>query len=170
MLCEKCGKNQATSYIETIINGDKKVYHLCASCAQEVMGKDFFTSPFSLGGFLSGMLGDGPAISQGSTLQGRSAVKCPLCGSTLDDIRKAGRAGCASCYETFFDTFSAAAKRIHGSASHTGRRPSRIEISPKRRIKELEKQLSEAVVAQEYEKAATIRDEIRALKGEEGQK
>ena len=36
MLCEKCGKNEATFYYKENINGTEKAYHLCADCAKKL--------------------------------------------------------------------------------------------------------------------------------------
>ena len=45
-----------------------------------------------------------------------------------------------------------------------GRIPARIMISPKRRILALESELAQAITLQEYERAALIRDELKAIK------
>ncbi len=35
MICEICNKNPATIHIQEIINGQKKVLHICADCASK---------------------------------------------------------------------------------------------------------------------------------------
>ena len=37
MLCDKCGKNNATVYIKQIINNKETTQHLCEQCASEIM-------------------------------------------------------------------------------------------------------------------------------------
>lgn len=34
MLCQNCGKNEATTHIKQIVNGDMAESHLCAECAK----------------------------------------------------------------------------------------------------------------------------------------
>ena len=41
MLCQKCGKNEATTYYEYTINGQKTQIYLCPQCAHEA-GLDHF--------------------------------------------------------------------------------------------------------------------------------
>ena len=35
MLCEKCKKNTATTYIKTLVNGKYSEKHLCSECYME---------------------------------------------------------------------------------------------------------------------------------------
>ena len=61
-------------------------------------------------------------------------------------------------------------KRIHGQASHTGKvgsvagRREKPE-SGAERIAKLRAEMDEAVAVQDFERAAQLRDEIRALSG-----
>jgi protein arginine kinase activator len=68
MKCEHCGKNEATFYYKSNINGRITEKHLCADCARElgyaeslrpasVFSDDFFTRPFRLFEPLFGGLG-----------------------------------------------------------------------------------------------------------------
>ena len=59
MKCERCGKNEATFYFKSNINGKITEQHLCSDCAAELgytdklrrrslFDDDFFTRPFRL--------------------------------------------------------------------------------------------------------------------------
>ncbi len=59
MKCERCGKNEATFYFKSNINGKITEQHLCADCARELgytdklrsrslFDDEFFTRPFRL--------------------------------------------------------------------------------------------------------------------------
>lgn len=59
MKCERCGKNEATFYFKSNINGKITEQHLCAGCAgklgyterlrpRSLFDDDFFTRPFRL--------------------------------------------------------------------------------------------------------------------------
>ena len=47
MLCENCGKNEATGYMEKTVNGVKTRMHLCSNCILEKQ-KDMFSSAFGM--------------------------------------------------------------------------------------------------------------------------
>ena len=95
MKCQKCGKNQATTHIKTVTNGEYAQYELCSQCAKEMGYTNIFSdmeNEFSslLGSFFGNAL---PARSQ--------ATRCETCGSTYNEIAKSGHVGCANCYDIF---------------------------------------------------------------------
>lgn len=93
--------------------------------------------------------------------------KCPLCGATAYDIQKTGKAGCAQCYDVFADILDPYIRKIHGSVTHQGRIPGGGTPEQKldREIAQLKQQLKSAVEAEDYLKAAELRDKIRELEG-----
>jgi len=161
MLCQKCGKTQATVHYKQIINGQASESHLCEACAGEMgYGNLLQIGSFDngLGGMLSQMLGgSGTARPRGKT--------CPLCGATAEDISESGRVGCAECYTVFEDMLTPFIRRIHGNTSHAGRLPQGADtaIKLRRQIDTLKKDLKKAIKEQEFERAAELRDEIKAL-------
>lgn len=44
MLCDRCGKREATIQYIQIINGNRQELHLCSKCGKEV-GVDDFSMP-----------------------------------------------------------------------------------------------------------------------------
>lgn len=93
---------------------------------------------------------------------------CPRCGATLQRISSSGRVGCAQCYQHFGQILRPYILRVHGPVEHIGRSPEALsgKAAGKRRLAELERALAEAVSAQEFERCASLRDEILALKGD----
>lgn len=174
MLCEKCKKNTANVFYNENINGKTRSYALCSDCAEKMqengeiqdMNSMFtnFADPFAEfhDPFFSGFFGM-PALRSAEPEK-----KCPVCGSTYSDIAKTGRVGCPQCYETFGDELSDIIGSVHGTTSHTGNVPSRHRAKKERdnKLKTLKKDLENAIKAEEYEKAATLRDEIRSLQNE----
>ncbi len=171
MLCEKCGKNEATVMYKESINGKKSSYALCAECASQLgvfeSAKKISADPFenmnSLFGTLFGL----------SPYKSHTAVeekKCSLCGATFRELAAEGMVGCPNCYREFADELSATIAKIHGSSHHTGGAPSEFaaDRERKREIADAERALKEAVAAEEYEKAALLRDKLRELKNNEG--
>ena len=47
MLCQNCGKNEATTHLKRIINGEKAETHLCSQCAS-ALGYGSIFSGFGL--------------------------------------------------------------------------------------------------------------------------
>ena len=166
MLCERCGRNQANTYLKQIINGSVKEIHLCEECAEQ-LGYNMLSNlnPFEdmginvgnlLGGFFSQSLPK-QALSQPHA--------CSFCGSTFEDFVHSARAGCANCYHEFYSQLLPSIQRIHGKTKHVGKIPASASKSLRlnRELENLKQQLKAAVDAQEYEKAATLRDKIRDI-------
>ena len=165
MLCQHCKKNEATTHVKTMINGDYAEYRLCPECARE-LGYDSmfpdFTADFGglLGSFLSAAL---PARS--------GATHCKLCGSTMNDIKKTGKVGCSECYDTFFSELMPTIRSIHGNTGHIGKRPvieyETIEDEkPQKKgesLDELRAQLKKAIEDENFERAAQLRDQIKEM-------
>ena len=170
MLCEKCKQKEATTHLRQNINGVASEMHLCEKCAAEISGKfeneyGKFFSDFGFG--INSMLGSifGQEFLPESILSD-NVERCQMCGTTLDSIRKNGNAGCGKCYETFRSQLMPLIGRIHGKTVHNGRIPKSVEgnLGVKNKITELENELKKAIESQEFEKAATIRDELFALR------
>ena len=169
MKCQKCHEREANTHYTQIINGQKQEYYLCDQCAAEspeIQKMQMnFVNPFdmSLEHFLSGIFGNTmPGKSLGGT------VTCPHCGMTFRDFTEGGKIGCSDCYEAFRDNLRAPLKQIHGSVEHNGKVPSRLGAGRRseRKIKKLEAELGQAVMEQNFERAAELRDQIKELKGE----
>lgn len=187
MLCERCKKNEATFYYHENVNGNEKTYSLCADCAAELEKKGELKKPGSFGdlGAWGGLFGDmnetfgslldgdlfGSLFAPSKTRQlaERSREKkCPLCGMTLSDFAREGKAGCPTCYDTFADELEPTIGRIHGKTTHVGRTPikQREKKELRERIRALEAEQKEAIHAENYERAAEIRDELKSLRGD----
>lgn len=165
MLCQNCKRNEATTHIKRIINGDMAETHLCANCASQ-MGYDDVFSGFgiNLSDFFGGFLSDtSPSVTALTTVK-----RCSKCGSSFHDIVKEGRIGCSECYNTFYDNLLPLLQRIHGRIQHNGKTSSKSgqiqqEESLEKKIEQLKNEMSEAVSRQDFEQAAKLRDEIKAL-------
>lgn len=176
MLCQNCQKNEATTHIKRVINGEATESHLCEDCARE-LGFDGFFDDFSFGipNIFSSFFKD-----SAFALAGAKSELCEKCGSSFDDIIRSGMVGCADCYSRFYDRLLPSIQRIHGRTGHVGKTPieytkvedvpakeEKKELSAEDKIKNLEAQMQRAVEEQNFEQAAALRDEIKKLKGEE---
>ena len=132
MLCQNCGKNEATTHIKQIINGDMAESHLCSECAAHLGYSDMFSGfGLNLSELFGGFLGDmTPSMSSIGT------KRCAKCGTSFDEIVRDGRVGCADCYRTFYDRLLPSIQRIHGKIKHNGKTVSASAAEPKVETKE----------------------------------
>lgn len=169
MLCQNCQQRPATVHLTKIINFEKTELHLCEICAKAAgneLGIMFGTN-FSFQNFIAGLLGDGESsIAQKTSLGGEP--RCPNCGLTYSDFRNAGLLGCGECYYHFRSGLEPLFKKIHGSATHTGKVPRRTggKVRIRKEIQDLRRQLQLAIQKEDYEQAASLRDQIRQLEKE----
>lgn len=173
MQCENCGQRPATIHQSIIINGQKRESHLCEVCAREKglglnMPAQFSFPNLSIQQLLASLLGQEIADSPVMT-RGHEEPRCSQCGTTYSQFAETGRLGCPHCYEEMQPYLLPLIQRIHGSANHTGKAPRRTGglVRKQRDLTSLRRQLQEAVKAERYEEAARLRDEIKALEGEQ---
>lgn len=100
-----------------------------------------------------------------SSGQDTNEPKCPRCGMTYSEFNRLGYFGCGDCYAAFADKLIPLMERIHGSSKHIGKVPNRGcgVFRTTNHIKRLRQRMQRYVQAEEFEEAAKIRDEIRAL-------
>ena len=158
MLCQSCEKRQASTHIKTILNGELKEFNLCSDCAAKLGYGSFFTNfGFDIDK-LFGSFMDAPSSV-------RKTKRCNFCGSSFAEIAKSRKAGCAHCYEEFYDELLPSIQRIHGRTNHTGKlaRSAGTEVKVKNEISKCKAELEQAIKTQEFEKAAELRDKIKEL-------
>lgn len=172
MLCERCNKKKATVFYRENISGRVRVLRLCGECTEilEAAGEleDIsaaiagFASPF-FRGEEGGILLPFPSLWGGTPRSGGG--KCPLCGITFGEISSTGKVGCAMCYDTFSEALAGVVRVTHGKAVHTGRASAGARARKERaeRLANLKRELKEAVSSEQFETAATLRDEIRRM-------
>jgi protein arginine kinase activator len=157
MHCDVCKTNQATVFLTQIVDGKMQKVNLCEACSKEKGVTD--PTGFALADLLLG-LGAAQEMERGGGVQ-----KCPSCGFSQADFKKTGRLGCATCYTTFADGLATLLKGMHKGTEHVGKVPARLAKTLEResQMKTLQRDLRKAVSEEDYESAATIRDQIRHL-------
>ena len=160
MLCDVCKCNDATVFLTQIIEGKMQKVNLCDVCSKEKGVQD--PTGFALADLLLG-IGAAEEIEKGVAAQ-----RCPVCGFTQADFKKTGRLGCSACYATFSEALNALLKAMHKGTSHVGKVPQRahkaLELSD--RMRDLSESLQKAVAEENYETAASLRDQIKQLESE----
>ena len=164
MLCNICGKKEATVHLTEIVNEKITKLHLCEECAKEKGAE--MEEHFGLSDLLAGLADLGPT-TEPSIIE---AIKCPSCGFTYQDFKKVGRLGCGDCYEAFKKQLAPLLKRIHGADRHVGKIPITVgkTIKDTHTLQELKIQMEKSIQAEEFEEAAKLRDKIRELEKNKG--
>ncbi|NIR43030.1 MAG: hypothetical protein GWN99_03970 [Gemmatimonadetes bacterium] len=161
MLCDNCGNNEAEVHLTQIVDNEMTTVHLCPACAAD-KGLDAGASKNPpLSDFLAQM-GKGPTAEEGTFAAG----PCNYCHTTVDDFRRTGRLGCPHCYSIYETQLRAILRRIHGSTQHLGKvyvPPASDAADRAQRLTVLRRKLQRAVEAEDFERAAEIRDQIREL-------
>jgi protein arginine kinase activator len=174
--CDQCDRD-ATVHEVSMRNGVRIERHLCEQCAVDVGISIQPTSPVTEI-IKQVMLKD--VASKAATPRGPAQIAaCPACKMTFGEFKQGGLLGCAMCYATFEAQLGPLIERAHeGGTAHTGKKPKRaatgVRAGPtaqqedlharrQQRLRDLRKELEQAVASERYEQAAKLRDELRQL-------
>ena len=164
MMCQRCQSKPATVHMEQVINDVKKTHYLCDECA----GAHGHTS---LDDMIKNLLGSlinvnlfthGPGVLSPENI---SNARCTACGLYFDEFKNTGKFGCGECYGAFRQEIQNILRNMSGTSAHTGKIPGRagVKLKYRRELENLREELRLAIVAEEFEAAAQIRDEIRKI-------
>lgn len=157
-VCQSCKQNPATIHLTTIHEKTKQELHVCEACAaaQGLAGGPVLPD-------LPSMLASLVKPAKGPQAP---APRCPTCGISFAEFREKGRLGCPNDYTFFAEHLDPLLEKIHGASQHRGRLPAGTPASESGRgeaLLRLRGELQKAVKAEQYERAAQLRDEIRRL-------
>ena len=162
MLCQDCGKREASVHLTQVVNNQKVALNLCRECAQKRGFRNPLEGvPFPLAEFLASMLSQ----TQVKKPSKEPEVVCSACGLSFSDFAKTGRLGCGNCYLTFRSQLNDLLRKVHGSTQHRGKFPHTTKnvMKPLWEETKLQEQLKKAIEEEDFERAAQIRDQIKAL-------
>lgn len=167
MYCEDCQKRPANVHIIQIINGKKIESNLCEECAAKHNASVFTNeNNFNIPNLLGSIFGNSYGLHKIPQL---NAVKsCSNCGSSFADIIHTGKLGCSDCYHVFEDELEPSLRRLQGNSAHNGKIPARNgeKALIRKQVEKLKLGLQEAIAAEQYEKAAEIRDQIKSMENQ----
>lgn len=161
-VCDRpnCG-NPAHVHLTEVVDNKMSTQYLCKSCAEEKGLNPVSGQGVAVTDFLEQLTRGDEADEVGSVTE-----PCAFCGLSLDGFRETGRLGCPHCYTTFEPGLRRLLDRIHGAARHTGKvylPPDPAAAERDRRLDDLRRRLQSAVDSEDFERAATLRDQIRDL-------
>ena len=165
MLCSNCNAKEATFHYKYIKNGSANEMHLCRECAESLGYIKEHEPLFGATNFLGDLFSLPHFIHTP-----KETVTCPVCGTGFDKIRKTGFVGCDKCYEVFSAPIDSILSKIQPSTVHIGKLSGAEgkQIERDNTLKSLKEELQRAILDENYEHAAVIRDKIKAFEKEEG--
>jgi len=151
-------------HLTEIVDEQMTEMHLCEDCAHAKSVQ--MEQQFGLADLLAGLSDFGKQVKDVAPAK----LECPNCGLNYEDFKKFGRLGCSECFQSFRIQLDALLKKIHGSNRHLGKKPAGVfaaaaasEAPAKTAAPEpdLKAQLQQAILAEDFERAAQLRDKIR---------
>lgn len=155
--CGECKKKASVLYTEVVKNS---IIHtrMCEDCP-ELQRRLHGISP----------------KKEGEVSLGEAGLCCGNCGTTLDAVRTGNPLGCSECYDVFEDeiikelisakSFPSRLSNVKKSVPlHIGRVSMQSqEMSPALKLLGLNEALNETLKREDYEQAALLRDQIKAM-------
>ena len=154
MKCENCGKNEVTFIYQSNINGQFTEKHLCSECAEK-LGLSRKVMRYT-GGLLPGLFNDDPFEEM-----------LPV-NSIIAAFRRASR----MLEDPFDDLFAGRPALGTPEALQEPKQEPLLnqddenEFAKSRRLNALRVEMQQAVRQENFERAAELRDQIRALEAE----
>ncbi len=147
--CSKCQKRPGEVKCVIVVKGERIKCCLCHECARSA-------------GFSEQIKFNRKPKSPGIRfIAEKRDVFCPNCKLGFSQFLQTGLFGCPSCYNAFEKFIGDILKGIHSATYHKGRGPGKEGLQD---LTHLKWKLSEAVFAEDFERAAQLRDEIFRLK------
>lgn len=153
-MCDLCGKREAILRVRQVEKGGAVNLRVCAECAR--------ARGFAEAGRIKTAATEVLAEIKQSVVEGDETLVCPGCGMTFAEFKRKGRLGCARCYPAFEEQLRPLIRRIQGAVQHVGRtaRVGRKRAREQMAVARLRAELDSAIAAEDYERAARVRDEL----------
>jgi protein arginine kinase activator len=157
MKCFYCEQTATVHLTNVEPGGVKKELHLCPACAEkmQVLKKKQLHLPAIVQTLLGAHVG--PIVEE------LARLRCPACGIGFMEFRHQGRLGCPYDYLAFRKGLLPLLERLHRRTNHRGKVPARRPDDQERLCQVLtaRQQLNQAVLDEDYERAAHLRDWLR---------
>ncbi|MEM9418901.1 MAG: UvrB/UvrC motif-containing protein [Planctomycetota bacterium] len=173
--CDKCNRPATHHSVEISKTGEKIEVNLCDIHAAEA-GLTIKSPHTPINELLTNFVklhsGGAESDSESGQSTGGGTSKdtaCESCGTTFADFRENSLLGCPMCYKTFEQPLSPLLERAHeGGTHHIGKVPRRAGVGEQRQMamQRLRRQLDDAVMSEDYELAARLRDDIQQMEGD----
>ncbi len=156
--CDRCDKPATVHLTDISEAGEKVVKHLCADCAA---GEGIeIKANVPIGQLLEDF------IQSATSIEPVPSLTCDVCGMTFAEFHHEGRLGCPHDYDAFGEPLAAMLAGTHeGATEHLGKVPHRAGGDQQKQtaILRLRAELKQVIGAEDYERAAVLRDQIHEL-------
>jgi protein arginine kinase activator len=164
--CQACGHRPAVVEFIQVTGDVRRELSLCRECALS-MGVRAQVEAFQRLSQL--LLHDLPLTDIPEEMKAALGSKCSNCGLVFQEFIQTGLLGCPKCYEDFQDLLKPILRRMHGvtkkptaSQTSTGKSGG-MDYESAETKEQLEMELHLALLEEDYEKAATLRDKLKKL-------
>ena len=161
MKCTRCKEERATVHVINVAATGISDLHFCSECARDT---GYISGPedFSFEDVVGRLMSDNAEVRKPDQAEEPQVPACPECGTMEEDVEKRG-AGCENDFKLFRETVLKHAMLNHGADRHKGKKNSPLgEMARQQQfLAALERQLADAIKAENYEMAAEIRDRMR---------
>ena len=158
MTCERCSQD-ATVHLTNSIDGRRTEVHLCTACARQA-GLVLPEHPPKLG--LDKVVQNLIVANVGELVGELAELACPDCGVKFMEFRTTGRLGCPNDYQVFTKGLLPLIGRSQPATRHVGKSPRRPTTPADRPRLQLRSRFRAAIGREDYEQAATLRDQLRS--------
>jgi protein arginine kinase activator len=167
-ICQSCGRRPAAVEFIQVTGEERRELSLCRECALSVGVRTQMEAFQRLTQLL--MSPQGP-LNLPDEMKAALGMTCSRCGLVFEEFVHTGLLGCPQCYEDFREQLKPALRRMHGvtkqaldekgealpaaDAIHENE-PSHSDVR-----EQIEMELHLALLEEDYEKAAALRDKLR---------
>lgn len=172
MKCELCHQADAQRAIRKLVNNEEQELYVCNACAQKQQAKKGKPAkhqkpPPEVMDVLKETLPEIMGMILGATVDFTGNIPsikdpvCSLCGISRSEYKKAGRFGCAQCYETFVKDLDGVVGEMHRIPRHIGKAPKKPK--PSSSISRLMDHLRTAMREQRTTEVEELQSRLRQL-------
>ena len=168
-MCQSCGRRPAAVEFMQVTGDERRQFALCRECAIS-HGLSVQLDAFQR---LSRLLLHQMRPLNNAPEEWEDAMEttCSRCGLKFEEFVRTGLLGCSNCYTDFHELLTPILRRLHGVIKQVPEgaedAPKPVQLVSENEIEssraQLEAQLHIALVEENYEKAAAIRDQMRKL-------
>lgn len=160
--CSVCSK-PAVYHVTALKEGNVSELHFCEQHFHDYMSKPESVSTEE--GLSDELF---PESNVENELSEADGIRCPNCGISYREFRESGRFGCPHDYVVFQERLLTLLENIHNDTEHRGKFPKRSPLDSKNqyRLIQLRRELTTAIETEDYEQAASLRDQIHSIETE----
>ncbi len=159
--CHICAK-PSVYHVTILQNGDVKELHLCEHHFHDYMSKPNLETPSDQ----EDLFTEGEDLPEDFAQENEQ--RCPNCGISFQEFREHGRFGCPNDYHFFHDRLMQLLLNIQQATDHVGKVPKSAGQASHQHYEliKLRRELTAAVESENYELAASLRDQIKEFESQ----